>query len=594
MTPTEIAAQAKALQNPTDLLALINKIRLTEGQAKHKALGLRELAWYCNPDSKKVKRYRTFVIPKKSGGKREISAPVSKLRAFLWPVDLILKSLYEPKACVMGFTYGRSIVDNAKAHLGQNYILNLDLQDFFPSIKQARVWKRLQLAPFDFPEDVASVIAGLCSYKKVNEDGTIEYVLPQGAPTSPVLTNIVCERLDRRLLGVAKRFNLRYTRYADDMTFSSMHSVLQIGGEVYQEISKVIEEQGFTINPKKTRLQKVGARQEVTGLILSEKVNTPRSYVRDLDQILYVWGKFGYEKAYARLLQEEGKKAYHKKGIPTLENIIGGKLDYLKMVKGEKDKVYIKYASAFDKLKKLQKHTAEGLVYLATYTVDEFQKLFHTELVFSETNTGILRASFQLNGVFYPVRISTSARQAITQKSREVGSLFISLCRDESLFWLIHINKPTEPKRLEITLPISQIIEIWEKDGLSAAIEAELKNQKALKKTKKPRKGPSPLGGLFSVENIKKVLESENSSISIDTPMQAESKEEVERKETPSHPFPSLRDNLSEEDVKSAFEELKSESAITNVSSDAFRNLETDIEALLNKKAKDGKTTGDN
>lgn len=569
MTLNEIAAKAKALQNPQDLLDLINKIRLTEGPMEHKALRLRELAWYCNPDSRKVKRYRTFSIPKKSGGKREISAPVSKLEAFLWPVDLILKSLYEPKACVIGFTYGRSIVDNAKAHLGQNYILNLDLKDFFPSIKQARVWKRLQLAPFCFPEDVASVIAGLCSYKKENEDGTKEYVLPQGAPTSPVLTNIVCERLDHRLMGVAKRFNLRYTRYADDITFSSMHSVLTIGGEAFEEIKHVIEEQGFVINDKKTRLQKVGARQEVTGIILSEKINTPRTYVRDIDQILYVWEKFGYEKAFARLLQDEGKKAYHKKTVSSLENVIGGKLDYLKMVKGEKDKVYIKYASKFEMLKKQKKHSTEGLVYMATYTIEDFQKLFKTDLNISDS-AGKLRASFKLNDVFYPVRITAASRKAISQKSKEIGSLFISLCRDESLFWLIHISKPSEPKRLEITLPVKKIIEIWEKEGLAAAIEAEVKNKKAQKKKKKSRKDSLSSFG-----------------IPID-PL------EIAKAKSRSDAFPSLRVPLEDFDIMSALQEAMIESAISNVPSDSVPEPETDIEDLLNKKSKDGETNGDN
>lgn len=489
MTLNEIAVQARALQDPTDLFLLINKIRLTEGHVEHKALRFIDLALYCNPDSRKVKRYRTFFIPKKSGGMREINAPVSKLEAFLWPVDLILKSLYEPKSCVMGFTYGRSIVDNAKAHLGQNYILNLDIQDFFPSIKQARIWKRLQLAPFNFPQDVASVIAGLCSYKVTKENGTTEYVLPQGAPTSPVLTNIICERLDRRLMGVAKRFNLRYTRYADDMTFSSMHSVLNIGGEAYMEIVKVIEEQGFVLNNKKTRLQKVGARQEVTGLILSEKVNTPRTYVRGIDQILYVWEKFGYEKAYARLLQEEGGKAYQKRGVSTLENVLEGKLDYLKMVKGAKDKVYIKYSTKFNELKRQRVHPSNGLAYLATYTIVEFQKLFQTEIK-TDITQGKLKASFVLNGVFYPVRLTVASRKVLSINKGEIYPLFISLCLDDGLFWLIHKSKPKASKCFEITLPIKKIIDIWEKDGLSAAIEAEEKNRKPLKKN--TRKDPFP------------------------------------------------------------------------------------------------------
>lgn len=566
MTPNEIAVKAKALKTKQDLFDLINKIRATEGPAKHKALRSKEFACYCNPDSKRVKRYRVFYIPKKSGGKREICAPSSKLEAYLWPVDLILKSLYEPKSCVMGFTYGRSIVDNAKAHLGQNYILNLDLKDFFPSIKQARVWKRLQLAPFNFPKDVASAMAGLCSIKKEHVDGTKEYILPQGAPTSPVLTNIVCERLDHRLLGVAKRFNLRYTRYADDMTFSSMHSVLNIGGDAYDEIIRVIEEQGFTVNQEKTRLQKVGARQEVTGLILSEKVNTPRSYVRDLNQILYVWEKFGYEKAYARLLLEDSKKTYHKKGVPTLENVISGKLDYLKMVKGAKDKVYIKYASKFDNLKKQKKRTSEGLVYMATYSVADFQSLFHTELQTTEIS-GKFRAFFKLHDVFYPVRITTASRNAISKKSKEIGSLYISLCQDKNLFWLIHINKPTEPKILEITLPVKKIIEIWEKKGLAAAIEVESKNKASQTKKKTARKSPLSLFEVLSDS--------------------AEEKTAIGAGEM-------LRIFASSMGISEAMRESIIENAISDVPSDSYDSHRTDIEEFLNKKSKDGEQSGDN
>ena len=436
-------------------------------------------------------------------------------------MDLILKSVYEPKACVMGFTYGRSIVDNAKAHLGQNYILNLDLRDFFPSIKQARVWKRLQFAPFNFPKEVASVIAGLCSFRVERENGTIEYVLPQGAPTSPILTNIICDKLDHRLTGVAKRFNLRYTRYADDITFSSMHSVLSIGGEAFEEIKHVIEEQGFVLNDKKTRLQKVGARQEVTGIILSEKINTPRAYVRGIDQILYVWEKFGYEKAYARLLLEEGKKAYHKKTVSSLENVIGGKLDYLKMVKGEKDKVYIKYASKFEMLKKQKKqkqYSPEGLVYMATYNIVDFQVLFKTNLNINDSD-GNLRVSFKLNGVFFPVRITAAARKVLSRKSKESVLLFISLCRDESLFWLIHVGMPSEPERLELTLPVKKIIEIWEKEDLAAAIEAEVKNKRAPKK-KKSRSGAFPpiKGPLDDLDIMRAVQEAMTECAILDVP----------------------------------------------------------------------------
>ena len=413
---------------------------------------------------------------------------MSKLNAFLWPINLILQSVYEPKACVMGFTRGRSIVDNAKVHLGQNYILNLDLENFFTSIREARVWKRLQLPPFSFPANVASKIAALCSTQIVKEDGSVDYVLPQGAPTSPILTNIICEKLDRRLLGVAERFNLRYTRYADDITFSSMHSVLSIGGEAYNEIVNVINEQGFSLNEKKTRLHKKGSRQEVTGLILSDKINTPRKYTEELDVILYVWKKFGYDKAYAKLLSIRGQKAYQRKGMISLESVISGKLNYLKMVKGEKDKVYIKYASEFAALTKKKQHqSTQGLYYLATYKVADFETLFNAKLRV-EKNCGSLRVKLCLNNVENTVRLTTAARKDISQAKQVPGSLLISLCRDTSLFWLIHKREPEiKPERV-LTLSIKKILEIWEAEGLTAAMkEDDRARRKAEKKAERKK-----------------------------------------------------------------------------------------------------------
>lgn len=488
MTPSEIEIKAKNIKTPGDLLDLINRIRKTENKGfKHEPLTAKGLARYSNHKTK-AKRYRTFYIPKKSGGKREINAPMSKLNAFLWPINLILQSIYEPKACVMGFTHGRSVVDNAKVHLGQNYILNLDLENFFTSIREARVWKRLQLPPFNFPADVASKIAALCSTQVVKEDGSVDYVLPQGAPTSPILTNIICEKLDRRLLGVAERFNLRYTRYADDITFSSMHSVLSIGGEAYNEIVNVINEQGFSLNEKKTRLLKKGSRQEVTGLILSEKVNAPRKYIEELDVILYVWKKFGYDKAYAKLLSFRSQKAYQRKGMISLESVISGKLNYLKMVKGEKDKVYIKYASEFAALtQKKQPQSTQGLYYLATYKVADFETLFNTSIRV-ESNGGSLRVKLCLNNVENTVRLTMAARKDISQAKIVSGSLLISLCRDTGLFWLIHKREPEIKTERVLTLSIKKILEIWEADGLAAAMrEDDRARRKAEKKAQKKK-----------------------------------------------------------------------------------------------------------
>ena len=474
MIPSEISKKAKLLETPQDLLNLINEIRLTSGYKGIKEIGEREFSLYSNSNSR-VRRYRVFSIPKKTGERRIISAPMPKLMAILWPMKEILSSIYEPATCVMGFTTCRSVVDNAKAHLGQNYILNLDLKDFFPSIHGARVWKRLQLPPFNFSEDIARVIAGLCAIRTSGE-GNKKYVLPQGAPTSPILTNIICEKLDRRLSAIAAKHNLRYTRYADDMTFSSMHRVLSLKGDVFAEIVKTIEEQGFSVNPKKTRLQQRGERQEVTGLVISNKVNTPRHYIRELDMILYVWKKYGYEKALARLVADRKKIPGKSNRNVSLENVVGGKLNYLKMVKGEKDKVYIKYSTLYNGLLAKQRPQVEDLVFLATYKYKEFEKLFDTRIYTTIGEKGV-SAAFMLSGT-RNLQLTKNAKRIIRQgeKSANFPKLHISLCKKGTvLFWLCHVGTVKIEKPIEFVIPINKLLDIWEKYGIESAIAAEIK-----------------------------------------------------------------------------------------------------------------------
>lgn len=278
MDRTIIAQQASQMQTKEDLLALLNRIK----QAELVEMGIlddfhpftmKHLNYYCNPNHV-FHRYSQFKIKKKSGGFRQITAPRNKsFMMMLSAVNELLKAFYTPSDYVMGFTEGRSVVTNANIHKGQNYVFNIDLKDFFPSIEQPRVWKRLQLKPFNFPAQVASLLAGLCSMREIREedDGSQKayYVLPQGAPTSPIITNMICDNLDRRLAGLAKRFGLRYSRYADDITFSSMHYVYQETGIFRKELERIITDQGFKINTNKTRLQKRGSRQEVTGIIIS-------------------------------------------------------------------------------------------------------------------------------------------------------------------------------------------------------------------------------------------------------------------------------------------------------------------------------------
>jgi hypothetical protein len=325
---------------------------------------INQINWYSN-SKLNTKRYNDFKIKKKSGGERTIHAPNNGLKAIQKTLNLIFQCIFEPHKAAMGFVPNKSIVDNAKIHLNRNYVYNLDLKDFFSSIDQARVWKCLQLEPFNlFDKDtkqskqqVLNIISALCctemEVERINTS-TGEYeklkrnVLPQGAPTSPILTNVICKKLDIRLTGVAKRFGLRYSRYADDITFSSMQNVYQNDGEFIKELNRIIIDQGFDIKESKTRLQKTGYRQEVTGLVVNEKANVQQRYIKQLRMWLYYWESYGHDKAYYYFFQQYlNDKVGNIIGKPSMEMVIGGKLNYLKMVKGVDNEMYKKLEKRF-------------------------------------------------------------------------------------------------------------------------------------------------------------------------------------------------------------------------------------------------------
>lgn len=477
MDKLETRKRISALQTKTDLLRLLNDLKIDDLQDNAYLIPMKTLNFYCNPVHDK--RYRSFSIPKKSGGERVISAPCRGLMSILTYLNVMFEAMYEPAPCVCGFAIGKSVVDNAKCHIGKNYVFNLDMKDFFPSIQQARVWARLQAAPYNIKKDVANVIAGLCCMK--TSDG--RYVLPQGAPTSPILTNMICERLDRRLTGLARRFGLIYSRYADDITFSSMHYVYSADGEFMKELHRIISDEHFSLNNKKTRLQKNNERQEVTGITVNEKTNVTRKYVREIRQLLYMWKTYGYNDAYSKFYPKyKAEKGYVKKGEPVLENVLSGKLLYLKMVKGEEDSIYVKLREQFDKLSGntlIQKSSSEEFKYILTYDLDKFLainsiipfKLHIDEKDLQTTTSGNYKGKIEINGEFMPVYISKKVWTHMFLSAKlswysDSWKHYISLCEsNKGRFWLIHRGKHA-PNR-----SISQIIDIWEKKGLDEAKE---------------------------------------------------------------------------------------------------------------------------
>ena len=473
MDKTEIVQIASQMSTREDLWALLNRIKQDEIREsgfdadKFYPFTMKQLLYYCNPNHV-FHRYRQFKIKKKSGGFRLITAP--RNRSFimlLQSVNEILKAIYTPSDYAMGFTEKRSVVTNAAVHKGQNYVFNIDLKDFFPSVEQGRVMKRLTLAPFNFSPQIALLISGLCSMRVKREqpietkqhdlDKQFMYVLPQGAPTSPIITNTICDTLDRRLAGLAKRFGLRYTRYADDITFSSMHYVYSGNGEFMKELVRIINTQGFVINEAKTRLQKLGSRQEVTGIIVSDKLNVTKKYVREIRSLLYIWDKYGYSAAMSRFFPKyKAEKGHIKKGNPDLTNVLDGKLMYLKMVKGDIDPVYVRLYAKFQELVNRDsgpdKTNSYGITYIESFPILEFEKDKNTNITIHHKDGNKRYATFKLGETHQVASINKDVTHSDEQQKEKLA---ISCCKDfkGEQFWLIHLlDKVTvfKPKPVDI------------------------------------------------------------------------------------------------------------------------------------------------
>jgi retron-type reverse transcriptase len=228
--------------------------------------------------------YTRFEIPKRSGGMRAIWAPLPKLKqAQHWILHEILERLLVHGAA-HGFLSGRSIATNAAEHCNSQLLVKLDIENFFPTIS----WKRVKgvFRKAGYPEQIATLLALLCTEAPreiVQHNGKTHYValaercLPQGAPTSPALTNALCLRLDRRITGFADKAGWRYTRYADDLTFSfaadnqNQADISRLLGTV----KRILGEEGFKVNVKKTHVIRPHQAQQVTGLIVNG-TQTPR------------------------------------------------------------------------------------------------------------------------------------------------------------------------------------------------------------------------------------------------------------------------------------------------------------------------------
>lgn len=286
--------------------------------------------------------YITYELPKKKNGIRAINAPIGRLKKIQKKLNRHLQGVYsslKPDSA-KGFVLHKkdsnlkaNIVENALPHVGKKYVLNMDIKDFFTSISDQRIYTIFRAAPFCFDAQIASALTYLM---------TINDCLPQGAPSSPILSNFACLSLDEKLTSFSNQNNWSYTRYADDLTFSSNETFTPIQIDF---IKKVLVQEGFEPNEKKFRVRTSNKKQLVTGLVVNEKVNTNRKMLKNTRAMLYDLRLNGASKATQNHFKMEYKPSEDDQ-IKFLQKL-NGTINFIGQVRGKEDAIYVKMKYEF-------------------------------------------------------------------------------------------------------------------------------------------------------------------------------------------------------------------------------------------------------
>lgn len=280
--------------------------------------------------------YRTFSIEKKRGGKREISVPNETLKEMLRRLNNYLQAYYKwiRPACVYGFvtapSYGEkycNIAENARNHIDKKFVLNIDLKDFFSNISGKRVKELFDSEYFIFPKSIATAFSLLVIYQGR---------LPTGSPTSPVISNFICLGLDADLEDFCNKNGLTYSRYADDLSFSSDEPITE---DITIDLMMIIHQNGFVVNPKKIHRKTNNQQQIVTGLVVNEKVNIRRALLKKIRAMLHDLTQNGVAVASENHF---GHFAYHDMRYHyKFLNKLGGYIDFVGQIRGKDDGMYL-------------------------------------------------------------------------------------------------------------------------------------------------------------------------------------------------------------------------------------------------------------
>lgn len=286
--------------------------------------------------------YYRFDIPKKSGGMRHIAAPKTQLKAAQKQILEQILQKVEVSDLSHGFIKSRSVLTGAKAHnTAPDLLINIDLENFFPTITFERVRGLYQ--SFGYSGYIASLLAMICTYCErmpLEIKGELKYiktsdrVLPQGSPASPMITNIICRNMDKRINGLCKKLGITYTRYADDMSFSYIGDTDNLAiGNFLSSVNKIIEAEGFHMKKEKTHILRKHNRQYITGIVINnEEIGVPKKWVKILKASIYN----------AQKLKDSGGVVSSK-----TKHEIAGKIAWLKSVNAKRYEKVINQGTEF-------------------------------------------------------------------------------------------------------------------------------------------------------------------------------------------------------------------------------------------------------
>ena len=370
---------------------------------------LQKIWWY------RHQMYYHFNISKRSGKSRTISAPDYRLKTLQQKIAHSLSGLYNPRNPVHGFVHDRSVRSNAESHLRRRFIVNIDIKNFFSTITEARVQGLLERIGIN--TDVAEIIVRICTNRGC---------LPQGAPSSPVISNMICFRLDKSLMSFSKEHRLLYTRYADDITLSSFQppTTLFEGDrpdsgrlpleKLSGELLSIFGRNGFNLNPEKIHYADKNSRRMVTGIKINEGLNVDRRYIRNIRSALFKIESTDLVTAQAELEDRFGKSC-------RIQAHLQGKISWIGFVKGQSDPVFRGLAKKYNDFfpaNPIKIHPTQAEILDRAVWVLETEN--HSGTAFFLKDVGLVTAAHCVDGassieVFHPAKTANTYKVKVQQ-----------------------------------------------------------------------------------------------------------------------------------------------------------------------------------